>query len=243
MNSSPYRKGRDRYQRQKRLLGKANQETLGNSSAAIIGAGGLGSPAATYLAMAGIGRLVLVDHDQVAPSNLNRQFLHQEKDLDRPKPISAREKLKALNPDTAVETFEGKLTSDNLENLPDVDLLIGSVDNFETRYLLNQQAVNRNIPYIHGAVEGFSGQLTTIVPGNTPRLRCIFPKAPPDKTGIQIMGTTAGVVGTMMANEAIKYLTNHGSLATGELLLIDIACNNFDRLEVQKSPDCPVCGN
>lgn len=235
--------GQGRYERQLGLLGESSQETLKNSSAAIVGLGGLGSPAATYLALAGLGKLVLVDHDQVELSNLNRQFLHWDKDLARRKSNSAREKLQNLNSEVAIETFEGKLTRYNLESLPRVDLMVGSVDNFETRYLLNELAVEREVPYVHGAVEGFGGQLTTIVPAETPCLRCIFPDSPPEKTGIPIMGTTAGVLGTMMANEAIKYLTGVGSLITGELLLLDLASNEFDTVEVQKNPDCPICSS
>lgn len=213
-----------------------------DSSVAVVGLGGLGSPAATYLALAGLGRLVLADHDKVELSNLNRQFLHWDEDLNRRKSDSAREKLKKLNPEIAVETFEDKLTSDNTENLPVTDLIVGSVDNFETRYLLNELAVEREVPYVHGAVEGFSGQLTTIVPSETPCLRCIFPEGPPKKTGIPILGTTAGLIGTLMANEAIKYLSGRGSLISGELLLADLSSNEFDSVNYQKDPDCPICG-
>jgi len=235
--------GQERYRRQLELFGRSGQKALKNSTAAVVGLGGLGSPAATYLAIAGVGELLLADHDEVALSNLNRQFLHWDKDLTRDKTTSAREKLQNLNQETTVETFEGKLTSKNIYSLPEIDLIIGSVDNFETRYLLNDFAVERDIPYIHGAIEGFSGQLTTVIPGKTPCLRCFFPDKPPEKTGIPVLGTTAGVIGTMMANEAIKYLAGKGKLTTGELLLVDLSSNDFDSIKIQRNPTCQTCGN
>ncbi|MBS3787232.1 HesA/MoeB/ThiF family protein [Candidatus Bipolaricaulota bacterium] len=242
MSSKSPENDQNRYRRQLGVLEELGQKTLEDSSVAVVGLGGLGSPAATYLALAGLGKLVLADHDKVELSNLNRQFLHWNEDLNRRKSESAREKLKKLNPEIAVETFEGKLTSDNMENLPATDLIVGSVDNFETRYLLNELAVKREIPYVHGAVEGFSGQLTTIVPDESPCLRCIFPESPPEKTGMPILGTTAGLIGTLMANETIKYLSGRGSLISGELLLADLTSNEFDLVKYQKNPDCPICG-
>lgn len=242
MSSKSPENDQNRYRRQLGVLEELGQKTLEDSSVAVVGLGGLGSPAATYLALAGLGKLVLADHDKVELSNLNRQFLHWNEDLNRRKSESAREKLKKLNPEIAVETFEGKLTSDNMENLPPTDLIVGSVDNFETRYLLNELAVKREIPYVHGAVEGFSGQLTTIVPNESPCLRCIFPESPPEKTGMPILGTTAGLIGTLMANETIKYLSGRGSLISGELLLADLTSNEFDLVKYQKNPDCPICG-
>ncbi|MFB6291171.1 MAG: ThiF family adenylyltransferase [Candidatus Bipolaricaulia bacterium] len=242
MNSSSA-EPEDRYARQLELLGESGQTSLKKSSAAIVGLGGLGSPAATYLSMAGLGKLVLVDHDEVETSNLNRQFLHWDEDLTRRKSISAREKLSRLNSETVIETFEGKLNRANWKNLPEVDLLVGSVDNFETRYLINECAVERQIPYIHGAVEGFQGQLTTIIPGETPCLQCIFPDNPPGKTGIPILGTTAGIIGTMMANEAIKYLIGQGCLVTGKLLLVDLSSNKFESISIERNSDCQTCGD
>lgn len=241
MNSKPSKKLQERYKRQTGLLGKSGQEALKNSSAAIVGLGGLGSPAATYLALAGMGKLVLVDHDEVTPSNLNRQFLHWDEDLTRKKTSSAREKLKKINSDLSVESLELKLTPDSIGALPEVDLLVGSVDNFRARFLLNELAIERDIPYIHGAVEGLRGQLTTIIPGDTPCLRCIFPDDPPNKTGIPILGTTAGLIGTMMASEAIKYITNKGELLKGNLLLVDLGFNEFEFVAVHKNPGCQTC--
>ena len=243
MNSKPSEELQNRYERQLGLLGEKGQEAIRNSSVAVVGLGGLGSPAATYLAIAGIGKLVIIDHDEVTANNLNRQFLHWDEDLTRKKTDSARGKLKKLNSDLSVEPLELKLTSGNVESLPRVDLLVGSVDNFRARYLLNDLAIDRKIPYIHGAVEGLRGQLTTIIPGDTPCLRCIFPDDPPDKTGIPILGTTAGLIGTMMASEAIKYLTDKGKLLKGKLMLADLNSNEFEYITAQKNPNCPACGS
>jgi len=242
LNSDRLKDGLTRYDRQLELLGKSGQENLNNSSVAVVGLGGLGSPATIYLAIAGLGKLVLVDHDEVVLSNLNRQFLHWDEDLGRQKSRSAAEKLKRVNSEISVETLELELTANTAGELSDIDLVIGAVDNFETRYLLNELAVDRGIPYIHGAVEGFRGQLTTVVPGETPCLRCIFPDEPPDRSGIQVLGVTAGVIGTMMANEAIKVLTDRGNLVTGRLLMADLASGEFDSVDVHRNRDCPVCG-
>ena len=243
MGSNSPGDSQERYRRQLELFGRSGQKALKNSTVAVVGLGGLGSPAATYLAIAGVGELVLADHDEVVLSNLNRQFLHWDKDLNRGKTSSAREKLQNLNQEITVKTLEGKLTSRNIHSLPEIDLIIGSVDNFETRYLLNNFSIDRDIPYIHGAIEGFSGQLTTVIPGETPCLRCFFPDKPPEKTGIPVLGTTAGVIGTLMANEAIKYLTGKGELTTGELVIVDLSSNDFDSIKIQKNPTCKTCGD
>lgn len=234
--------GMKRYERQLEVLGEKGQKALANSTAMVVGLGGLGSPAATYLAAAGFGELILVDHDEVALSNLNRQVLHGTGDLSRRKTRSAREKLKELDPEISLKTVELELEEESLKELPESDLVLGTVDNFDTRYLLNKYAVRKGIPYIHGAVEGFQGQLSTVIPGESACLRCMFPEAAPEKAGVQVPGPTAGVLGTMMANEAIKYVTGTGKLATGKLLLFDLKANEFDSIEVDRVPDCPICG-
>lgn len=234
--------GMERYRRQLQLIGKSGQESLKKATATVVGLGGLGSPAATYLTLAGLGKLILVDHDKVTQSNLNRQFLHWDKDRGGKKTESARKKLKKLNPELTLEILSEKITSQTIKNIPSTDLLIGAVDNFRVRYLLNEFAVKNKLPYIHGAIEGFQGQLTTVIPDESPCLRCIFPDPPPEKDELPVFGTAAGVIGTMMANEGIKYLTGKGNLLTGRLLLMDITGNNFDTVDLEKNPDCPVCG-
>ncbi|MFP4631646.1 MAG: HesA/MoeB/ThiF family protein [Candidatus Acetothermia bacterium] len=232
----------ERYERQMNLLGESGQKALRESTATVVGLGGLGSPAATYLTAAGFGRLVLVDYDEVTPSNLNRQVLHGSDDVDRKKTRSAREKLKELDPEIELETCELELEKDNVEELPETDLVLGAVDNFRVRYLLNEYAVREKIAYIHGAVKGFNGQLMTVIPGKTACLRCTFPEGAPEREGIQVLGPTAGVVGTMMANEAIKYVTGVGQTEE-ELLLLNLKENKFEPVGVSRVPDCPVCGD
>ncbi len=233
---------RERFRRQLPIIGEKGQEALRDASATIVGLGGLGSPAATYLALAGFGRLILVDRDRVAKSNFNRQFLHSDEDLHREKTESAREFLEKLNPGMALETIEARLSSQKIGDLPETDLILGAVDNFQTRYLLNEYALEEGIPYIHGAIEGLGGQLTTVIPGRTPCLACIFPERPSEKQSLPVLGTAAGVIGVLMANEAIKYVTEKGELVEGNLLLLDLSRNELETVAVQRDPHCPVCG-
>ncbi|WP_243684691.1 HesA/MoeB/ThiF family protein [Methanosarcina barkeri] len=168
---------REKYSRQILLFGEEGQEKLKNAKVLVAGAGGLGSPVSTYLAIAGVGKIILADFDSVDPSNLNRQFLHHQKDIGRLKIESAKEKLLSMNPDIEVETIVEMLTESNLENLvPECDVIVDALDNLETRHMLNRLVVKRRIPLIHGAVTGYDGQVTTIVPGKTPCFYCIFPR-------------------------------------------------------------------
>ena len=153
------------------------QEKLRRAKVFVAGAGGLGSPVSTYLAVAGVGKIILVDFDSVDLSNLNRQFLHHEKDIGREKIKSAEEKLLSMNPEIKVETIREKITDENAGSIvPPCDLIIDALDNFDTRHVLNRLAVERNIPLIHGAVSGYRGQATTIIPGKTPCLCLYFPE-------------------------------------------------------------------
>ena len=235
--------GEERFSRQLGVIGPEGQEELGEATVTVVGLGGLGSPVAFYLAAAGIGELVLVDHDEVARSNLNRQIIHGEKDLGKTKTLSARETLKDLNSQVEVNSLTMELKRKDLAGLPETDLIIGALDNFQARYLLNEFAVSEGVPFVHGAVEGFRGQLATIMPGETPCLRCIFPEEPPKVDDLQVMGPAAGVTGALMASEAIKYFTGSGTLAAGELVLLDLTENEFDKIAVSKSEECPTCGN
>lgn len=172
-----------RYDRQIRLIGADGQEKLKKGRIFIAGAGGLGSPISIYLAVAGVGKIVLVDRDEVELSNLNRQILHWEKDLGIKKAFSAQEKLRSLNPDLVVEALPETLDQENASTLiGDADLIIDAMDNYPVRYLLNGIALKNGIPFIHGAIWGFHGQVATIMPGETACLRCIFPQAPPPST-------------------------------------------------------------
>lgn len=231
-----------KYIRQIMLFGEEGQEKLKKAKVLVAGVGGLGSPVSTYLAVAGIGKIILADFDSVELSNLNRQFLHHEKDVGREKIKSAEEKLLSLNPEIKVETIRKKITDENVDLVvPPCDLIIDALDNFDTRHVLNKLAVKRNIPFIHGAVSGFRGQATTIIPGKTPCLYCIFPTSF-KKEVFPILGTTPGVIGSIQANEAIKYLTGQGKLLENRLLLWDGLSCSFSELKVNKTENCPVCG-
>lgn len=224
------------------LFGEEGQEKLKESKVFVAGAGGLGSPVSTYLAVAGVGKIIIADFDFVEKSNLNRQFLHHEKDIGRNKIESAKEKLLSLNPEIEVEVIKEKITDENADYVvPTCDLIIDALDNFDTRHVLNRLAVKRKIPLIHGAVSGYRGQVTTIIPGKTPCLCCIFPTSF-KKEVFPVLGTTPGVIGTIQANEAIKFITGQGNLLENRLLLWDGLSCSFCDLDVKKTENCPICG-
>lgn len=231
----------EKYRRQILLFGKDGQEKLKAATVFIAGAGGLGSPVSTYLAVAGIGKIILADFDSVELSNLNRQFLHHEKDLGRSKVESAKEKLLSMNPEIEVEIVREKLSESNAEELvPNCDILVDALDNFEARYILNRLAVKRGIPLVHGAVSGYDGQVTTIIPGKTPCFYCIFPCSP-KKENVPVIGTTPGIIGAIQANEVIKFLTGQGELLENRLLFWNGLSASFSEIKLAKLDNCPVC--
>jgi len=233
----------DRYDRQIKLFGATGQEKLKRAKVFIAGAGGLGSPISIYLAAAGIGKIVLVDKDVVELSNLNRQILHWERDVGSRKALSALEKLQKMNSDIIVEAATEILDEENVFGLVgDADLIIDAVDNFPTRYLLNKAALDRKIPFIHGAIHGFHGQATTVLPGRTACLRCIFPEAPPPET-FPVVGVTPGIIGLIQATEAIKYITGLGELLAGKLLIWDGIRPTLETIDVERDPGCKDCGS
>lgn len=234
---------REKYSRQILLFGEEGQEKLKNAKVLVAGVGGLGSPVSTYLAIAGVGKIILADFDSVDPSNLNRQFLHHQKDIGRLKIESAKEKLLSMNPDIEVETIAEMLTESNLETLvPECDVIVDALDNLETRHMLNRLVIKRRIPLIHGAVTGYDGQVTTIVPGKTPCFYCIFPRIS-KKEVFPVLGATAGIIGSIQANEVIKFLTGQGKLLEGRLLFWNGLSGNFSEISLSKLNNCPVCGN
>nr|WP_256472450.1 HesA/MoeB/ThiF family protein [Methanocalculus sp. AMF5] len=232
----------ERYIRQIMMIGEDGQERLKQATIFIAGAGGLGSPIGLYLAAAGVGRLILADYDTVDLSNLNRQVLHGTADLGRRKVDSARRKLEAINPEITIETESVTIDDNNLPELVgDADGIVDAMDNFGTRYLLNRAALQKEIPFFHGGINGFSGQATTIVPGTTACLRCIFPHPPPQET-FPVLGTTAGFIGVVQANEVLRYLLGRGELLTNRLLLWDGERAKVDEIAVEQNPSCSDCG-
>ena len=231
----------ERYARQIPLIGEDGQRRLAESTVFIAGAGGLGSPVSVYLAEAGVGEIRIADLDVVDESNLNRQILHPESRIGMSKAESAKKTLSALNPECRVVSFAEKIDADSILRMAEgADLIVDCMDNFETRYILNEASKMLNIPLLHGAVTGFSGQITLIIPNETPCLSCIFPRAETTSSA-PIIGASAGVVGSMQALEAVRFLIGKPTLA-GKLLLYDGASNSVDIFSVKKSPRCIVCG-
>lgn len=234
----------ERYQRQIIIpgFGEEGQEKLKRVRVLLVGSGGLGSPAAIYLAAAGVGTLRIVDSDVVALGNLNRQILHWTRDIGRNKIDSAGEKVKEINTGIRVETVKARLTEDNARELAsDYDLIVDAVDNLATRYLLNRTAMERNIPLFHGAVHGFQGQAMTILPGQTPCLMCLYRGASPGGP-VPVVGVTPAVIACIQVTEVIKYITGLGQLLTGRLLIYDGLNMKFQDLKISRDPNCSHCG-
>jgi molybdopterin/thiamine biosynthesis adenylyltransferase len=225
------------------LFGDEGQERLKKAHIFIAGAGGLGSPVSLYLAVAGIGTITIVDMDEVDQSNLNRQILHFDRDIGRKKTASAEEKLKEINPDITVNAVDMEIEETNAANLVGkADGIVDALDNYPTRYILNDVAIAKKIPLFHGGIRGFYGQVTTIIPGKTPCLKCIFPKAPP-KEVFPVVGVTPGFIGVLQANEVIKYLLGSGLLLTGRLFIWDGMQAHADEICVERNPACVACGS
>jgi molybdopterin/thiamine biosynthesis adenylyltransferase/rhodanese-related sulfurtransferase len=228
-------------------VGEAGQAKLLGSRVLLMGAGGLGSPAAMYLAAAGVGTIGIVDMDVVDLSNLQRQVIHSEKTIGRPKTESAAEFIRALNPDVKVVPFQERLTSDNVLRILDgFDLVVDGGDNFPTRYLLNDACVVKNIPNIHGSIFRFEGQVTTFWPGKGPCYRCLYPQPPPPEMAPScaeagVLGILPGIVGLLQANEAVKILLGVGEPLVGRLLTFDALRTTFHTLKLRRDPDCHVC--
>jgi len=231
----------ERYKRQMMLFGEEGQERLKKAHIFIAGAGGLGSPASIYLAVAGVGTITIVDMDVVDETNLNRQILHFDRDIGKKKTASAEEKLQELNPDITVNAIDARIDASNAVKLIGrADGIVDAMDNYPTRYLLNDIAIAKEIPLFHGGIRGFYGQATTIIPGTTPCLKCIFPKAPP-KEVFPVVGVTPGIIGTIQANEVIKYLTGSGELLTNRLFIWDGMQAHAEEICVERNPTCEAC--
>ncbi|MDP2479884.1 MAG: molybdopterin-synthase adenylyltransferase MoeB [Candidatus Palauibacterales bacterium] len=229
-------------------VGYGGQARLKAARVLLVGAGGLGSPAALYLAAAGVGTLGLVDRDVVDITNLQRQLLHDTDSVGAPKLDSARRRLEALNPEIDVRTFETRLISDNaLEVLDGWDLVVDGSDNFPTRYLVNDACVFLGIPFVYGAIYRFEGQASLFGLEDGPCYRCLFPEPPPPGlvpscADAGVLGVLPGIIGTVQAIEAVKLILGRGRPLSGRLLLFDALGMEFREVEVEKDPDCPVCG-
>ncbi len=229
-------------------VGGKGQKKLLDGKVLIIGAGGLGSPAALYLAAAGVGSIGIADADLVDISNLQRQVIHHTPDVGKPKVMSAREKMEAINPDVKVNTYKTWINAGNiLEIIKNYDFVIDGTDNFAAKFLINDACIMAGKPYSHAGVLHFIGQTITVKPGESACYRCIFPTPPPPESiptcaQAGVIGVLPGVMGSIQATEAIKFLIGVGELLTGRLLIYDAEGMEFRNVPVRKNPRCPVCG-
>ena len=222
------------------------QEKLNQAHVVIVGLGGLGSPAAMYLATAGIGKLTLIDGDQVDQSNLQRQIIHNKNSIGKNKVTSAKETINALNSDCSVSTIDKRLNEEEFEHLlSDVNALVDCCDNFETRFLLNRVCFKTKTPLVSGSAIRWEGQLTTFtMQENTPCYQCLYDdNSSTDQTCAQngVVGPVVGIIGSMQALEAIKVITGAGELCIGELTLFDGLDMSFHKIKYTKKDECPVC--
>jgi adenylyltransferase/sulfurtransferase len=229
-------------------VGGKGQKKIAQAKILIVGAGGLGSPAAYYLAAAGVGTLGLIDSDVVDLTNLQRQVIHHTPDVGRPKVVSAKEKIAALNPDVAVITHEERLTAANaLKIIRAYDLVIDGVDNFPAKFLINDACYFAEKPLVHGGILRFDGRVTTIIPKKSACYRCVFKTPPPpglvascQEAGV--IGVLAGIIGTIQATEALKLVLGIGQPLTNRLLDFDARKTAFREIKVRRNPACPLCG-
>jgi sulfur-carrier protein adenylyltransferase/sulfurtransferase len=230
-------------------IGEAGQLKLLESRVLMIGAGGLGSPAALYLAAAGVGTIGIIDADIVDETNLQRQIVHSLDRLGEPKVDSARRTIEALNPDVTVKTYRERLTSENVDAILDEgwDMILDGADNFPTRYLVNDASVWHDIPVVHGSIYRFEGQVTVFKPHEGPCYRCLFPQPPPPELAPScseggVLGVLPGIIGSIQANEVLKLAAGIGETLVGRLLLFDALEESFTEVSLKRDPDCPVCG-
>jgi len=230
-------------------IGGKGQEKLLQSKVLVIGSGGLGSPVIFYLAAAGVGNIGIVDSEKVEISNLQRQIIHITSDIGKEKALSAKEKVEKLNPDVKVISYNLRLTSQNIMDIiKDYDIVVDCSDNFPTRYLVNDACVLSNKPFSHGAIIRFDGQLTTIIPKLSACYRCVFEEPPPagavptcQEAGV--LGVTCGIIGSLQANEVLKYLLGVGNLLTNKLLIFLGLEMEVRIVNIKKNKNCAICGD
>ena len=225
-------------------FGEEGQRKLKESHVVVAGLGGLGTVASVYLACAGIGHITIVDCDFVELSNLNRQILHWEQDIGEKKPLAAARKLTRLNPSIKVTPLFERITEGNVGDIiKGAHTVIDGTDNFETRFILNSACVGAGIPFIHAGIHGLLGEITTIIPGKTPCLACIFPQNPGESGSIPVFGVTPALVAILQVMEAIKLLAGFGDLLAGKMLYFDGETMEFTFVDLIRRPNCSVCGS
>jgi len=235
----------ERYERQLIIegWGEKGQNRLSRAVVGVAGTGGLGSPACTYLTAAGVGTLKICDFQDVELSNLNRQILYNDGDIGLPKVVAAAERLSRLNPEIAVVPHNELITDDSVVRIfGNCDLIVDCLDNPETRHVINRFCVARGIPLVHAGVMEFYGQIMLVRPPKTACLGCFFPHESSEVTPIPIFGATAGVLGAMEANLAIRCLLGMEEDSKGQLISVDLSTMEMMSIDIPKNPDCPVCG-
>ncbi len=230
-------------------VGVEGQEKLKAAKVLLIGTGGLGSPAALYLSAAGVGTLGLVDFDVVDFSNMQRQIIHSTSSINKPKVESARDRIREINPNINVLTFNERLTKENIMRIiKDFDIILDGTDNFQTRYLVNDACVFTKKPFVYGSIFRFDGQATVFYPGKGPCYRCLFAEPPPPGMVPScaeggVLGILPGVIGVIQATEVIKLIIGKGEPLIGRLMLYDALKMNFREVKFRRNPKCPVCGD
>jgi len=220
------------------------QLKLKNAKVTIVGVGGLGCPVALYLTAAGIGKITLIDREKVELSNLNRQILHWSRDVGKFKTLSALEKLSELNPSINFESYEEQVDEKSIRKMiKGSNVVVDCLDNWKTRFILNEACVAERIPLVHAGVHSWYGQITTIMPGKGPCLRCILPKTPKEEEKFPVLGVTAGVLGLLEALETIKIIVGLGKPLVGRILFFDGETSSFQQALIQRRKECPVCKN
>ncbi len=234
----------DELQRYKRQLGipdwgEEGQRKLKGARVVVAGAGGLGSAVLTYLAVAGVGLIRIIDSEKVNLSNLNRQILHTDDNIGKTKVSSAKKRLSLLNPHIRIETIQEIISENNVSDLVEDLPIVDALDNLDARLLLNKAALKASTPLFHGAVYGFEGRATTIIHGQTPCLQCLYKGSFPGD--IPVVGTTPGIIGCIQSTEVIKYVLGIGKLLLGRLLTYDGLNMSFSEVRIKRDPDCEVC--
>lgn len=235
----------ERYDRQMRIKGWGveGQKKIKNSVVVVCGAGGLGCPASVYLAAAGVGHIRVIDEQKAELSNLNRQILHWQPDIGRFKAVSACEKLRNLNPAVKIEPVVEKITEKSVGRLiKGADVVIDAMDNFTTRFVINEECVRREIPLVHAGIYGMEGSMMTIIPKKGPCLRCLYPENPPEISPFPVLGTTPGLFAMLEVEEALKLIVGIGQPLLGRLLIFDGLSMTFSTVEIKRDPSCKVCG-
>ncbi|RLI12475.1 adenylyltransferase [Candidatus Bathyarchaeota archaeon] len=236
----------ERYSRQLSIrgFGVKGQKKLKNSKVVVVGVGGLGCLSSLYLAAAGVGRIVLVDKGRFTLKNLNRQVLCWQKDIGRFKAEVAKEKLEEFNPEIKVETVIEEITEESVQEIiGKTDVVVDGMDNWKTRFIVNKYCVKQHIPFVHAGVSEMHGQITTIMPGEGPCLRCIFPRNPPEVENIPILGATPAFFAALQVIETVKLITGFGEPLVGRMLFVDGREMAVEIVKMKRNANCPVCGS